>query len=164
VSCISGTYSFTPRIEEALGEPEYAWDEARQQYNSFEVMRALARLPCHDADRVVGITECDLFIPALTFVFGQAQLDGRVAVVSFARLHQRMYGLPEDRELFRLRLRKEVIHEVGHTLGLIHCGELTCAMRLSTSIIQVDMKQDRLCEVCGHSVRRRVHSLEAEKR
>jgi archaemetzincin len=163
VSCVRETFIATARIEEPLAEPLYAWNGAREQYNSFEVMRALARLSCHGADRVLGITEYDLFIPALTFVFGQAQLDGRVAIVSFARLRQRMYGLPEDEELLRLRLRKEVIHEVGHTLGLIHCRELTCAMHLSTSIMQVDMKEDRFCEVCLRTVRRRVNSLEAEK-
>ena len=38
---------------------------------------------CRDPDaRVLGVTACDLYVPVLTFVFGEAQLDGNCAVVS----------------------------------------------------------------------------------
>ena len=47
------------------------------------------------------MTEGDLAIPTLTFVFGQAQLDGPVAVVSLARLRQEFYGLPGDDSVTR---------------------------------------------------------------
>ena len=133
-----------------------AWDSRRLQYQSVLFMRTLASLPAGPAVRVLGITECDLFIPALTFVFGQAQLDGVLALVSVARLRQNFYGLPEDPELFRVRTRKEVAHELGHTLGLIHCPDRGCAMSLSTTIYQVDAKQDRFCGACRHLIGERM--------
>jgi archaemetzincin len=144
-------------VEAPEPEPVFAWDDRRRQYSSFEILRAVARLAGRPGvARVLGVTECDLFIPALTFVFGQAQLDGGAALVSFARLRQRFYGLPEDRKVFADRLRKEVTHELGHTLGLIHCAESFCAMKLSTNILQVDMKEDRLCDRCSAGASERI--------
>ena len=77
--------------------------------------------------RVLGVTDVDLAIPMLSFLFGQAQFDGPVAVVSLCRLHQEFYGLPRRRRLLRERTVKEVLHELGHTFGLVHCAEPTCA-------------------------------------
>jgi archaemetzincin len=45
--------------------------------------------------RVLGVTDCELFVPVLTFVFGEVQLDGNCAVVSMAHLGDEFYGLPE---------------------------------------------------------------------
>lgn len=160
--CARQAFAMPVRFEAAQGPPAYAWNPQRRQYSSFEIMRRLAAGKYEGASRVLGLTPYDLFIPALTFVFGQAQLDGRVALVSLARLKQEFYGLPPDEELLRLRLRKEVVHELGHTLGLIHCPASYCAMRLSTSILHVDVKQDRLCEACEAAARARLQRWRRE--
>ena len=81
--------------------------------------------------RVLGVTTCDLYVPVLTFVFGEAQLDGNCAVVSTARLHEEFYGLPRERCLLRERLIKEAAHELGHTFGLRHCPDWRCVMSSS---------------------------------
>jgi archaemetzincin len=101
-----------------------------------------------DAVRVLAITEKDLFIPMLSFVFGQAQLQGQMAIVSLARLRQEFYELPANRALFLARALKETVHELGHTFGLTHCLDRKCPMSLSTSIQQVDGKTDEFCESC----------------
>ena len=44
--------------------------------------------------RLLGITGLDLYIPILTFVFGEAQMGGPCAIVSYHRLAQEFYGLP----------------------------------------------------------------------
>ena len=111
-------------------------------------MLTLARAQFSDVERVLGITECDLYIPMLTFVFGQAQLNGRIALVSLARLRQEFYGGTPDLGLLRLRLRKEVGHELGHSMGLIHCSDRGCLMSLATSIQDVDRKTDSFCAAC----------------
>jgi archaemetzincin len=132
-----------------LSFPEDAFDTKRSQYKSVEIMKAVARRAPQDAARILGVTEGDLAIPSLTFVFGQAQLDGPVAVVSLARLRQEFYGLPGDDTVFHERLVKEVLHELGHTFGLTHCAEPKCVMSLATNIGLVDNKDEGYCEDCG---------------
>jgi archaemetzincin len=105
-----------------------------------------------DAERVLGVTNVDLFIPVLTFVFGEAQLGGPAGVVSFFRLDNRFYGLPENGELLLARLVKECVHEVGHTYGLLHCPDPDCVMRSSTYVEQIDLKQASFCIECGRTV------------
>ena len=125
-----------------------AYDPRRQQYDSSALLIALAAQVPADCTWVLGITGHDLYVPMLSFVFGQAQLGGRVAIVSLSRLRQDFYGLPADPDLLRQRAVKEVLHEMGHLLGLVHCEESLCAMSLSTDIVQVDSKRSELCESC----------------
>ena len=139
--------------------PEGSWDEARRQYRSVEIMKALARSVPPGAARILAVTECDLAIPLLTFLFGQAQLDGPVALVSLHRLRQEFYGLPPDPELLRERLTKEMLHELGHTFGLTHCSRTECSMSLSTHVELVDSKRAGWCEVCGARLAHRFTSL-----
>ena len=132
-----------------LPEPEYSFDLARGQYSSTLILHdALGRRPAA-ALRLVVLTERDIFIPMLSFVYGQAQLDGSAAVLSFARLRQEFHGLPPNRALFLTRVKKEVLHEVGHTFGLIHCGDALCSMALSTGLQQLDTKRGEFCEGCS---------------
>lgn len=144
----------------ALPMPESAYDSKRKQYQSVEIMRMLAQHAPADAMRILGVTDVDLSIPMLSFLFGQAQLDGPVAVVSLSRLHQEFYGLPAQDDLLRERLTKEVLHEMGHTFGLVHCAEQRCAMSLSTHIGMVDAKQEQYCARCGVQLAQRFASLD----
>lgn len=138
----------TWRIDD-LPDPSHAFDPVRRQFSSTLLLRdALAKRPA-DARKIVVFTEPDIFIPMLSFVFGQAQLDGPAAVVSFARLRQEFYGLPPQRELFLERVVKETLHEVGHTFGLTHCRDPRCTMTLSTSIHQIDTKEPGFCGDCS---------------
>lgn len=132
-----------------LDEPEYAFDPATRQHNSALLLKALVRSIPADALRVLGVTHCDLFIPMLSFVFGHAQVNGPAAVISLARLHQEFYGVGKNHQLFLHRVIKEAVHELGHTFGLIHCSDTTCAMSLSNSIQQVDVKSEELCSNCS---------------
>ncbi|HUP03738.1 MAG TPA: archaemetzincin [Bryobacteraceae bacterium] len=134
---------------------DFAYDSARRQYGSVPVLTALVSQCPDDALKLVALTERDLFIPALTFVYGQAQLGGRVAVVSLARLRQEFYGLPSNPAVFLERALKEALHETGHTFGLVHCAERECAMSLATNIRQIDSKRAAFCASCAGHLRRR---------
>ena len=142
-------------VEQAagLGEPGFAWDGERGQYNAPLILHYLLDLaadgPGAGPARLLAVTSKDIYIPMLSFVYGQAQLGGRVAVVSVARLRPEYYGLPPDEELLQVRARKEALHEVGHLLGLVHCPDASCAMALSTGIRQLDRKQPSLCAGCA---------------
>jgi len=128
---------------------DFAFDRKRGQYASIPVLEMLTRLCPPDAAKLIALTERDLFIPVLTFVFGHAQLGGRVAVVSFARLRQQFYGLEPDAAVFLERACKEVLHETGHTFGLVHCADPRCAMSLSTRVQQIDAKRESFCAACA---------------
>ncbi len=124
------------------------FDPDRQQYHATLLLAELLRHLPPSGGRIVGITAEDLYIPVLTFVFGQAQLGGPAAVVSVMRLHSQFYGLPPDERLLVDRAVKEVVHELGHGFGLVHCPDRTCVMSSSTYVEDVDLKGERYCAEC----------------
>ncbi len=120
----------------------------RQQYLSTDLLRRMRSYLLPNSGRLLGVTSLDLYIPILTFVFGEAQLDGSCAVVSAHRLRQEFYGLPPDKDLLKARLAKEAVHELGHTLGLTHCEDYQCAMAASHTVELIDLKSSSLCADC----------------
>ncbi len=134
--------------------PAHAFDPKRKQHLSTAILRWILDAG-PGGGKVLAVTDRDLFIPILTYVFGEAQLGGGAAVVSTARLS-------EDIELFGPwllveRLAKEATHEVGHAFGLVHCGTPGCVMGRSPAVREVDEKSSELCEEC------RAHVLASEK-
>jgi archaemetzincin len=128
---------------------ETSYDAERGQYNSTAILEILRTTlsPASD-DKVVAVVPDDLFIPILTFVFGEAELNGRCAVLSYHRLRNEVYGLPADPALLDTRLRKEAVHEVGHVFSLRHCHNQDCVMHTSTSVEEIDVKGGSFCDVC----------------
>jgi archaemetzincin len=133
-------------------DPSCAFDSARNQYNSTFVISAVLEQFGGNTHKVLGVTSLDLFVPVLTFVFGEAQLDGTAAMVSTYRLDETLYGLSPNRELLRERLIKEAVHELGHTFGLIHCRSFECVMHSSTSVEEIDAKGAEMCPACRAAV------------
>lgn len=102
----------------------------------------------HKADKLIGITEFDLFSTVFTYVFGEAHIGGDVAVVSCFRLRPEIYGLPEDPDLVVRRLVTECVHEAGHLYGVSHCREPGCAMNFSGAVEEIDLKSPSPCPRC----------------
>lgn len=132
-------------------DPAPAFHPERQQYHSTELLAMLRRLDAGGI--VVGVAPVDLYIPILTFVFGEAELGGAAAVVGYQRLREEFYGLPADLFLLARRTAKEVIHETGHVLGLTHCDDYECVMASTHSVERVDLKGPALCATCALQVR-----------
>jgi archaemetzincin len=132
--------------------PEFAFHPERGQYHSSEILAHLQQRARSTGWRLLGVTAVDLYIPILTFVFGEAQLGGRCAVVSIHRLRQEFYGLPADSNLLHDRLLKEAVHELGHTLQLMHCDDYGCVMAASHAVEWIDLKGPRLCADCHNRV------------
>ena len=80
-------------------------------------------------------------------MFGEADFQKNVAVISTVRLNQEFYGLPENKQLFLERVTKEAVHELGHTHGLPHCPDPKCVMCFSNSLQDTDFKS---CSLCGN--------------
>ncbi len=143
---VAREYERPVRLSRSPDSPEDAFDARRGQHSSSRIL-AWLRERHEGADRVLGVTDVDLFIPILTFVFGEAQLSGRAAVVSTARLGDTPL-IPGEGARIALRLQKEAVHELGHTYGLLHCADARCAMARSPSLRHVDAKTPALCRAC----------------
>jgi archaemetzincin len=130
-----------------------AYESARGQHNATALLHQVLALGQGSDDKLIAIVDEDLFIPVLTFVFGQAQLGGTAAVVSTHRLANEFYGMPRDLQRLRERIEKEVVHELGHLFGLYHCRQFECVMRSSTYVEEIDLKRVAFCESCANHLR-----------
>jgi len=135
--------------------PTFAFNVTRQQYLSTEILAQIVKRQPPDSLRILGVTQVDLYIPILTFVFGEAQLCGSCALVSAHRLQQEFYGLPANQVLAHERLLKEAVHELGHTLNLAHCEDYQCVMSPSHGVERIDLKRNEFCSACGLAIRER---------
>ncbi|HXN46543.1 MAG TPA: hypothetical protein VN893_07870 [Bryobacteraceae bacterium] len=146
--------SFRARIPVGPGrlDPAFALNPARNQYDSTRLLAEMkTRFP---EGMVIGATACDLFIPVLTFVFGEAEMPGRAAIFSIHRLREEFYGLPPDHGLLAARALRELWHEAGHLRGLPHCQDWNCVMSSSHSVERVDSKTEHYCRECARKLRR----------
>jgi len=133
-------------------DPAFALHAERGQYHSSEILARMQNYLNNSTWRLLGVTESDLYIPILTFVFGEAQLGGDVALVSYHRLRQEFYGLPPDLDLLANRLLVEAVHELGHTFRLTHCHDYQCVMAPSHAVEWIDIKDSGFCEDCRSRV------------
>ena len=147
-------FSAPARLRHADDRPPDAVDPRRQQHSAARILAWLSAGKPEHAGKVLGVTDVDLFVPVLTFVYGDAELGAAAAVVSTARL------LAPDSPAcgglaLRARLVKECVHELGHAFGLVHCTSSDCVMSRSVTLAQIDAKGNELCPDC----RTRYHAL-----
>ena len=161
---IKKDFGFPIKTLNSTINPEDYYDPERQQYHSTKILREMLDGLPHDTSKMIGIIPVDLFIPILTFVFGEAQLGGEVGIVSLARLRQEFYGLPPNQALLQRRLIKEIKHELGHTFGLVHCSLRECVMSVANNIADVDSKGIFFCEGCKELLRRNRRDVERAQR
>jgi archaemetzincin len=133
-------HGFRASVTPPIAIPAESSDPQRRQYSAEAFLAALNRRP---AAKVLGVTDLDLFVPDLNFVFGIAESLGGAAVISLHRLRE---GATENR--YRERIVKEAVHELGHTLGLDHCPDPGCVMYFSNSLADTDRKGKNYCTSC----------------
>lgn len=150
---VETTFAIPTRLRSINGPPGDTLEPRRGQHSSTRIVRWILGTASSGAAKVVGITDVDLFIPVLTFVFGEAQVDGPAGVVSIARLRLTYDERPAPRALLEARLLKECLHELGHTFGLVHCPDGACVMSRSNSVLDVDRKQAAFCRDCRQRLR-----------
>jgi archaemetzincin len=130
---LARTFGVECRVRLETMDALFAFDPGRNQYHSTAVLQQLERLARKTDAHLLGVTPLDLYVPVLTFVFGEAQLEGRCALVS-------------------LHLAKEAVHELGHTFGLRHCGDWRCVMASTHAVERLDTKGLDFCPACQRVV------------
>ncbi len=130
ISRIRETYTIDVINKEELELPSYAYDPLRKQYYAPKLLDHLFQ---YDVPALWILKE-DIFTDRMNFIFGLAIID-KGAVVSIYRL--------ENTEI----IVKEVIHEIGHYMGLGHCSN-NCVMQFSNSLWEALQKPSTLCSDC----------------
>ena len=122
-----------------------SYNQQRRQYNAEILLDRVRLAPGHC---ILGVTNRDLCIEGLNFVFGLADSPGKAAVISLHRLHA-----DTDETTFRARAVKEAVHEFGHTRGIGHCADPRCVMAFSNSLSDTDQKGKEFCPRCAPKLR-----------
>ena len=143
---VSGIFHCPVEIKVNFSDLAQAYEPERKQYSSSKLLASLGK--CERGERIVGITDIDLYVPRLNFVFGEADVVSGTAIISLYRLRQEYYGLAPDGALFLERATKEIVHELGHTFGLEHCPNNKCVMHFSNSLADTDLKEAHFCSEC----------------
>lgn len=133
-------------VKSSLSHPEYAYNPNRRQYLASKVLHEIKKIKANYTDKVLGLTDVDLYAIGLNFVFGQAELGGRNCLISVIRLDPKFYHDNYNENLFYDRILKEAVHELGHTFGLKHCNDRKCVMVFSNSLLDTDYKSSNFCE------------------
>ena len=141
-------FSLPVVVREGFIDISEFFDPTRRQYNGTKLLKEIDILFGSDNTKTIGLFSIDLFIPILTYIFGQAYLNGRTGIASYYRLSNDRYGMTGNGNLVMERFKKEVIHELGHTFGLVHCHIPDCVMRSSTYVEDIDQKKMHLCSHC----------------
>jgi len=152
VNLLARTFSLDWKAFYAELNPADFFSPPRDQYYSTKILEQIIRKHNDEFEKIVVLTDYDLFVPVLTFVFGEAQLKGKAAIVSSCRLHQEFYGLPTNDGLLLERLEKEILHELGHTFGLKHCIDWNCVMHSSSNVDEIDIKPKDFCKTCSKKI------------
>lgn len=145
---VTREFLFPVKIKEGHLDLSEFHDPSRRQYNGNRLLKEVDSRFSAESLKTLGLFNVDLFIPILTYIFGQAFLNGRTGIASLYRLNSERYGIRKDDKILLERFKKEIIHELGHTFGLIHCHVPTCVMRSSTYVEDIDQKNHHLCLKC----------------
>jgi len=137
--------------------PESAYDSSRKQYNARVLLKEISRRVTVDTanERVLLITDVDLYMPETDFVFGLADAKRGICVISSARLKDEFYGLKPNKRAYYNRALKEAAHELGHSWDLGHCTNPKCVMCLSNTLADIDKQRDEFCHACRDKLRLR---------
>jgi archaemetzincin len=148
--------------------PCSAYNSKRNQFNASQILSEVSALFKHTGFfRILGLLDRDIYVEGLNFIFGLAEKPLNIfsehpliALVSTRRLSA---GLSEyTSRVFKLRLIKESVHELGHTLSLDHCLN-DCVMRFSNTIFEADLKPVSFCNECFSKARTYIESIKNKR-
>jgi archaemetzincin len=136
------------KIGAALPVPKYAFNPTREQYHSAAILKRVESIRSDKWSAAVGITDLDLFVPEVSFVFGEADRSTRSAIISLHRMRSTLGSAPSRQDVLRRRFVSELIHQMGLIRGLAHCPNNRCVMFQSTSVQDTDKRGIQFCANC----------------
>lgn len=148
VSDVGEQFHLPVHQEESHADLSVYYDPRRRQYDGNRLLKMLDVMYPDHGQKTMGLFRIDLYIPILTYIFGQAVFNGHSGIASLYRLKNEQYGMERDDALLYDRFRKVVIHELGHAFGLIHCKVPSCVMRSATYVEDLDLKKHTFCPKC----------------
>lgn len=152
-TALRSVYDCDVRVQKSTSIPSGAYDPDKNQYRAEEFIDLAKRQGT--GEKNIAITSEDLFYRKRNYVFGLAYLGGSGSVISTYRLQMSSDGGVSNKSpdtAFAERVRKEIIHEIGHTFGLEHCDNNRCVMNFSPTVQQVDVKEQTLCGSCQRQI------------
>ncbi|MDA8213998.1 MAG: archaemetzincin family Zn-dependent metalloprotease [Nitrospiraceae bacterium] len=141
---VSMVFGITATVNEMQRYHESAYNHQRGQYSAESFLKFLDA-PKEGSIRVLGITDVDLYIPDLNYVFGLADESRDVSLISISRFKKGNGKVVE-------RAVKTAVHELGHTYGLVHCHDNKCVMYFSYNLSDTDYKGKEFCIKCQETL------------
>lgn len=145
---LESCFGRTVEVGMRLPVPKYAYNPNRGQYHSAAIMKRIESTRSLDWDAAIGISQEDLFVPEVPFIFGEADRSTRTALLSLARLRPESGSMDGREDLLQRRLVSEAIHQVGLLRGLAHCPNNRCVMFYAASVLEIDKRGAALCANC----------------
>lgn len=150
-SYVGLTFGKTVIINRPLQPYKEAYNTQRNQYSAQKFLNH-PEINTEGGMRVLCITDVDLYLPDLNYVFGFADESRCIAVVSTSRLKKGNEKVIE-------RVIKTSIHELGHTYGLQHCNNQKCVMFFSYTVSDTDYKGKDFCIKCQRKLENNLNSF-----
>lgn len=124
--------------------PKLSYDISKKQHNAELILENL-HFRRENSNMVLGILDVDIFADPHVFLYGKADVQKKVALISLFRLLSKL-----DSDPYKLMQRavKEAVHEIGHLFGLDHCTNRQCVMVSSENISEIDRKSTLFCKRC----------------
>jgi len=135
-------------LNKTLSVPMKFNKNIKNQYNSKQIISFLSSIKeKNDTNIHIGITSEDIYATGLQYVFGEADILKKIAIVSTHRLKNSGHGSSDIKKLID-RTSKVIVHEIGHLLSLKHCNNCKCVMSFSENEHQLDNKNIMYCKKC----------------
>lgn len=157
-------YGFNVVIADNIGKLPISYINRQKgiRYSADSIIKHLANRSSSNYSISLGYTSSDIYITKYDHnglvkhpkhkyevwgIFGLAKYPGNSCVISTKRLYS------PDTGIFKQRVLKVTLHEIGHNLGLKHCPNKSCFMTDAVeSISTVDNASLNLCDKCNKQI------------